>query len=103
MSPRAGISTLITSAPIQARSWVPVGPAWTWLRSRTRTPSRALLIRTSLQLGPISGISEVYGVPDGPATRFCPHGAAGARDWQLSLFSLELMVADRARHRQRFR
>src|SRR5580704_1129649 len=44
MSPRPGISTLITSAPIQASNWVPVGPAWTWLRSRTRTPSRALLI-----------------------------------------------------------
>src|SRR5271166_1763868 len=45
MSPRPGISTLITSAPIHASSCVPVGPAWTWLKSRTRTPSKALLIQ----------------------------------------------------------
>src|SRR6266436_1476348 len=47
MSPRPGISTLITSAPIHASNWVPVGPAWTWLKSRIRTPSSALLIRIS--------------------------------------------------------
>src|SRR5271167_1110128 len=47
MSPRPGISTLITSAPIHANSCVPVGPAWTWLRSRIRTPSSALLINSS--------------------------------------------------------
>src|ERR1700759_1261929 len=44
MSPRPGISILITSAPIQASSWGPVGPAWPGLRARMRTPSRALLI-----------------------------------------------------------
>ena len=44
MSPRPGISTLITSAPIHASSWVAVGPAWTWPKSRMRTPSSALLI-----------------------------------------------------------
>src|SRR5258707_12253843 len=44
MSPRPVISTLITSAPIHAKSCVPVGPAWTWLKSRIRTPSSALLI-----------------------------------------------------------
>src|SRR6266540_903173 len=42
MSPVPGRSTLITSAPNQARSCVQVGPAWTWLKSRMRTPSRAL-------------------------------------------------------------
>src|SRR5579875_788472 len=47
MSPRPGISILITSAPIQANSLVAVGPAWTWPKSRTRTPSRALLIPSS--------------------------------------------------------
>ena len=47
MSPRPGISTLITSAPIHARSCVAVGAAWTWPISRMRTPSRALLIPPS--------------------------------------------------------
>src|SRR6202165_625815 len=42
MSPVPGRSTLITSAPNQASSWVQVGPACTWLRSRMRTPSSAL-------------------------------------------------------------
>src|SRR5947209_19303295 len=42
ISPVPGRSTLITSAPNQARSWVQVGPAWTWLISSTRTPSSAL-------------------------------------------------------------
>src|SRR5437763_1883723 len=42
MSPVPGRSTLITSAPNQASSCVQVGPAWTWLRSRMRTPSSAL-------------------------------------------------------------
>src|SRR6266498_2106336 len=42
MSPVPGRSTLITSAPNHASSWVQVGPAWTWLRSRMRTPSSAL-------------------------------------------------------------
>src|SRR5271165_5946238 len=44
MSPRPGISILITSAPIHANNWVAVGPAWTCPKSRTRTPSSALLI-----------------------------------------------------------
>src|SRR5438477_3634306 len=47
MSPRPGISTLITSAPIQAKSCVAVGAAWTCPRSTMRTPSRALLIFVS--------------------------------------------------------
>src|SRR5712692_8421032 len=42
MSPMPGRSTLITSAPNQASICVQVGPAWTWLRSRMRTPSSAL-------------------------------------------------------------
>src|SRR5688572_5576886 len=44
MSPVPGRSTLITSAPNQARSWVQVGPDWTWVKSRMRTPSSALPI-----------------------------------------------------------
>src|SRR6202140_3674785 len=42
MSPTPGRSTLITSAPMKARSWVQVGPDCTWVKSRIRTPSSAL-------------------------------------------------------------
>src|SRR3954463_16286001 len=41
-SPRPGCSILMTSAPIQASSWVQTGPACTCVMSTTRTPSRAL-------------------------------------------------------------
>src|SRR5690242_8993878 len=44
MSPTPGRSTLITSAPNQASSCVQVGPDWTWVKSRMRTPSSALVI-----------------------------------------------------------
>src|SRR4029078_2632952 len=44
MSPTPGGSTLITSAPNQASSCVQVGPDWTWVKSRMRTPSSALVI-----------------------------------------------------------
>src|SRR6187200_3768162 len=42
MSPAPGRSTLITSAPNQASSWVQVGPDCTCVKSRIRTPSSAL-------------------------------------------------------------
>src|SRR3954463_1117702 len=42
MSPWPGRSTLITSAPNHASSWVQVGPDWTWVKSRILTPSSAL-------------------------------------------------------------
>src|SRR5262249_32384145 len=42
MSPTPGRSTLITSAPNQASSCVHVGPDWTWVKWRMRTPSSAL-------------------------------------------------------------
>src|ERR1044072_3884845 len=44
MSPVPGRSPLITSAPNQASSCVQVGPDWTWVKSRMRTPARALSI-----------------------------------------------------------
>src|SRR6516225_5800928 len=44
MSPTPGRSTLITSAPNQASNCVQVGPDWTWVKSRMRTPVSALLI-----------------------------------------------------------
>src|SRR5438093_13438702 len=43
-SPSPGRSTLITSAPNQASSCVHVGPDCTCVKSRMRTPDRALLI-----------------------------------------------------------
>src|SRR3954447_12096924 len=43
MSP-VGASSFTTSAPSQARIWVHDGPLWTWVMSRTRTPSSALPI-----------------------------------------------------------
>src|SRR5215475_13015789 len=42
ISPTPGRSILITSAPNQASSWVQVGPDWTCVKSRMRTPSSAL-------------------------------------------------------------
>src|SRR5579883_557674 len=42
MSPWPGRSTLITSAPNHASSWVQVGPDWTLVKSRILTPSSAL-------------------------------------------------------------
>src|SRR3954465_371116 len=47
-SPRSGGSTLMTSAPIHASSCVHAGPAWTWVMSTTRMPSRALLMTPGL-------------------------------------------------------
>src|SRR6202048_5056263 len=44
MSPTPGRSTLITSAPNHASNCVQVGPDWTWVKSRIRTPFSALVI-----------------------------------------------------------
>src|SRR5262249_37699087 len=40
-SPSPGFSILITSAPNHARICVQVGPDWTCVMSKTRTPSKA--------------------------------------------------------------
>src|SRR3984893_15433569 len=44
MSPTPGRSTLITSAPNQASNCVQVGPDWTWVKSRMRTPFSAFVM-----------------------------------------------------------
>src|SRR5450631_2346525 len=44
MSPTPGRSTLITSAPNHASNWVQVGPDWTWVKSRMRTPLSAFVM-----------------------------------------------------------
>src|SRR5580765_491116 len=41
-SPSPAFSSLITSAPNQASSWVQVGPDWTCVKSRILMPSSAL-------------------------------------------------------------
>src|SRR5260370_15708624 len=48
ISPTPGRSTLITSAPNHASNCVQVGPDWTWVKSRMRTPASAFVIYFSL-------------------------------------------------------
>src|SRR5271168_1439627 len=50
MSPTPGRSTLITSAPNHASNCVQVGPDWTWVKSRMRTPFSAFVISLSSDL-----------------------------------------------------
>src|SRR5690242_5826185 len=56
MSPMPGRSTLMTSAPNQAKSCVQVGPDCTCVKSRTRTPCSALPSRPN-------GFDEGFGRP----------------------------------------
>src|ERR1700682_3507547 len=67
MSPTPGRSTLITSAPMEARSCVQVGPDCTCVKSRMRTPSSA---RPAFPYG----LAEGFGKPDAavPATDLPP-------------------------------
>src|SRR5450432_3018932 len=50
ISPTPGRSTLITSAPNHASNCVQVGPDWTWVKSRMRTPFSALVICLLLEI-----------------------------------------------------
>src|ERR1700738_1505790 len=84
MSPVPGRSTLITSAPNQARSCGQVGPDWTWVKSRILTPSSAL---PSLP----QGLDETLGrpLPFGfLATTFRTGRLAGVRAFALGAFAL---------------
>src|SRR5580693_4897967 len=49
ISPTPGRSTLITSAPNHASNCVQVGPDWTWVKSRMRTPFSALVMVSLLR------------------------------------------------------
>src|SRR6201987_2347708 len=63
MSPTPGRSTLMTSAPNQASSCVQVGPDWTWVKSKMRTPSRAFPAMphpTALGGGRASGFGDDF-------------------------------------------
>src|SRR5947207_9859556 len=67
MSPVPGRSTLMTSAPSQASSWVQVGPDCTCVMSRTRTPSSAFVIDVaSLVACWVGGGSLVHRLGFGP-------------------------------------
>src|SRR4029450_10653824 len=89
MSPTPGRSTLITSAPNQASSCVQVGPDWTWVKSRIRTPVSALVI----MFAPSLCLSA-------PA----PQGITGLRgDLLLLQNALRIEVADAAALRARRR
>src|ERR1700743_384203 len=50
MSPTPGRSTLITSAPNHANNCVQVGPDWTWVKSRMRTPFSAFVMLALLDI-----------------------------------------------------
>src|SRR2546425_4471466 len=79
-SPSPARSTLMTSAPNQASNWVHVGPDWTWVKSRMRTPSNALLMKNPA--GKLGGL-VVHGLSHGagrPRGRFNPYVNHHARD-----------------------
>src|SRR3981081_2711562 len=89
MSPTPGRSTLITSAPNHASNCVQVGPDWTWVKSRMRTPFSALvivLLRTVTAPAPAR-----EGMRAGPWA-----GPAGRRRLFLLQLALRIEVADPA-------
>src|SRR6516164_299444 len=81
MSPSPARSTLMTSAPSQARSCVHVGPDCTCVKSRIRTPSSALPINFS------------NAFESGWPSRFLLRGGIQARD--PAAFRARLFVDDR--------
>src|SRR3984957_14033598 len=85
-SPAPGRSTLMTSAPNQARSCVQVGPDCTWVKSRMRTPSSALPAAPK-------GAAEGGG---SPAMPFCGAGflAAGLAAGFATDFTAVFFAAD---------
>src|SRR6185312_9606235 len=69
ISPTPGRSTLITSAPNHASNCVQVGPDWTWVKSRMRTPFSALVI-VLLRIVSVLPRQDGRGTPPQPASRF---------------------------------
>src|ERR1700686_5141645 len=87
MSPTPGRSTLITSAPNHASNCVQVGPDWTWVKSRMRTPVSALVM-------------VLLRIVSSPARAGGDGTGAGAPRQRLNLFlakdALRIEVADAA-------
>src|ERR1700760_1958406 len=81
MSPTPGRSTLITSAPMKARSCVQVGPDCTCVKSRMRTPSSALP-------------AWPQGIADGAGTPLPFDLAAGFLAAPVTVFLAGLFAAD---------
>src|SRR5215212_11199329 len=81
MSPTPGRSTLTTSAPNHASNCVQVGPDWTWVKSRIRTPFSALVII----------LLRIVSVPAGTNSD-CPH----VTELFFAKYTLRVEVADAA-------
>src|ERR1043165_4035364 len=106
MSPVPGRSTLITSAPNQASSWVQVGPDCTCVKSRIFTPSSALpslphglletfgALATSFSAGFLAGLALAFGLP--LALAFTVFFFAILRPLLLLELALRIEIADAA-------
>src|ERR1700681_3581667 len=86
ISPTPGRSTLITSAPNHASNCVQVGPDWTWVKSRMRTPFSAFVI---VLLRIVSAPAANAGMNEGGAV-----GPAGKGRLFLFQLALRIEVAD---------
>src|ERR1700737_4786369 len=68
ISPTPGRSTLITSAPNHASNCVQVGPDWTWVKSRMRTPLSAfVIVLLRIASAPATAGRKRGGAAHGPA------------------------------------
>src|SRR5947208_1725261 len=108
MSPWPGRSTLITSAPNQASSWVQVGPDCTCVKSRILMPSRALpslpqgfleggldetlgALATSLSEGFFAGLAFTFVLRPAPTLTLPRRGRAGEGDF-FTIFFFAIVV-----------
>src|SRR5882724_12899018 len=83
MSPTPGRSTLITSAPNHASNCVQVGPDWTCVKSRIRTPLSAFVIVSSVSSLFLHGRKEM---------RTGDLSQTPVRMWPLFLANLALRI-----------
>src|SRR5712671_4421134 len=89
MSPTPGRSTLITSAPNHASNCVQVGPDWTCVKSRMRTPLSAfVIVLLRLVSAPAPAGRKRGGAARGPAP--------GVANLFLAKHALRVEVADAA-------
>src|SRR5659263_584877 len=87
-SPWPARSTLMTSAPNLANNWVQVGPDCTWVKSRMRTPSNALLIDSYFLLLACTWRSAEKIAPQGKTAPMsgAVHGGIAGRANQIIAF-----------------
>src|ERR1700759_80829 len=91
MSPTPGRSTLMTSAPNHASNCVQVGPDWTWVKSRIRTPFSAFVIVCTPSRIWSCGAGRKKGRGD------CGPVRTGLKLFLLAQHALRIEVADAAR------